>query len=773
MLIDGAPERGREAGDSGDLRRPNTAEEPGLSRNTAADAQFQRPRRTRPSAPRESSRARDEPTLAQFAWTVAERRWTVIGVTSAVLALMAAYLFVATPMYESSILVQVEDRTRPAAAFENVAPLFDEERASEGEIRIMKSRTLLDAVVGKLALDVAVRPRTFPVVGDALRRRHNGPAPAAAPLGLTRFAWGGERIRVAELKVSSALVDAPLVLTALDGTRYRVAAADGAVLVEGEVGTAATGVDGERTIELLVSELTARPGTEFILTQRHRVDVIESLRDSLHITDPGRNTGLVIIALQGEDPARVAQVLDAVSANYLRQTVERTSAQAAKMLQLLESQLPKLKANVDKADTAMAAFRRRNGTLNLPVEGESMLARLGEIDRALAEIELRRAELAQRYTEQHPDLAPLDERARRLQEQRSATEARMRALPDVELESTRLSRQSRLATELYLLVLNRAEELRIIKSGWLGDVRILETAVVPRRPVSPKPTFVLVLSILLGVALGVATALVRSALDEGLRDPDEIEAGTGLAVLATIPRSAAQRRIARRGRLAPLSVAEPGDAAIEDLRSLRTSVQFALQRSQNNVIVVGGLAPRAGKSFVSVNLAHVLAAAGARVLLVDGDLRRGVLHRYFGLDAQPGLADVVSGAADLEPAVRHTELPNLDLLPAGHPPSNPSELLAGAAFQRLLADVRRTYTAVIVDTPPIMSVTDSALVGRHAGINLLVLRAGDHSTEEIRFALRRLDQSGVTVGGAILNDLRGPHRRYCGARYWRYGTAMR
>ncbi len=720
-----------------------------------------------------STDAAHEPTLMELAWTLAERRWTVVAIAGTVLAFAVAYLAVAPPQYESSVLIQVEGRSKPVAGFENLAPLFEGETPAEAEMRIMKSRAILDAVVEQLGLDIEARARTLPIVGGAFVRRYQGNAPAPARFGLGRFAWGGERIHVKRLTVSDTLLGQPLVVTALEGGRYQAAASDGRVLVEGEVGRPATGTDGERSVELLVSELIARAGTEVTLTKLRRIDVIEQLQGALRISEQGRHTGLVEVTLVGQDPARIAVILDAVLANYLRQSVERTSAEAAKTLQILEAQLPVLKSNLEKAERALNGFRQRKGTVNLSLEAGAMLARIGEIDRSIADNEVRSAEL-HRFTVQHPDIPTLAEKIDRLRSQRAAMEARMRALPDLELESTRLSRQVRVATDLYTLVLSRAEELRIVKSGWIGNARVLEHAVEPYRPMSPKPTFVLMLAMLLGVALGIAAAFVRNALDDGVRDPDEIEARTGLPVFATIPRSRAQRRLARRGRrgrLDALSVVEPGDGAVEDLRGLRTGVQFALLRATNNVVAISSPAPRAGKSFVSVNLAHLLAASDGRVLIMDGDLRRGILHRYFGLEAKPGLSDVLSGHTALEAAVHGTDSPNLDLLPAGQRVTNPAELLAGASFKQLLDELGRRYKIVIIDTPPILSVTDSALVGRHAGVNLLVVRAGEHSSDEIALAVKRLVQNGVTVRGAILNDVRPSRGRYGrSGRYRRYDT---
>jgi tyrosine-protein kinase Etk/Wzc len=708
--------------------------------------------------------ARD-PTLAELAAVVSERRWTVIGAAAAAIALAVTYVVLARPVYESSVLIQVDSRTRPVAAFQDLATLFDTSSPAEGEMRIMESSTLLAAVIQKLHLDVQARPRTLPILGGAISRAYGGTGPADVPLGLSflaRFAWGGERIHVDRLEVSDSLLGDAMVVTALGDGRYRVAAQDGTPLVEGKVGAPATGAAGERSIEVVLSELTARPGTQFVLTRQRSLDVLQQLQDALVTAEQGRDTGLVQITLDGDDPAKIAAILDAVSTTYLRQSRDRTSAEAAKMLQILEAQLPVLKDNLTKAETALKRFREKNGMLNLSVEAQGTLVRLAELDRAIADHEVRSAELSERYTPGHSDVAALDQGRQQLLAQRAAVEARLRTFPELDLESTRLLRQVTVSTELYSMIVNRAEELRIVKSGWIGNARVLEQAMVPYRPVAPKGGLVLTLATLLGIAGGLATALARNALDDRVRDPDALEAGTHVPVLATIPRSAAQRKLARRKRLGPLGVAAPADPALEDLRGLRTGVQYALQRARNNVVAVASPVPRAGKSFVSVNLAHLLAASGRRVLLVDADLRRGVLHEYFGLEPQPGVSDVVRGEATLAAAVRHTAVPNLDVLLAGSRAADAADLVAGAPFQRLLEELGHHHDVVIVDTPPILSVADSALVGRHAGVNLLVVRAGAHAIGEIRYAVKRLVQSGVALQGTVLNEVRWSTRRYGG-----------
>ncbi len=768
--VNATPQHERDPG--GDMV-PNIAQHPDAGNATlggvSSATEIPPSVRSRPAAARPAHvRAADDRTIADLAWTLLERRWTVVTVAACAVALAVLYLVAARPTYKASILIQVEGRTGPVTAFQAVEALFQENTPREGEMRIMASRVLLEGIVTRLRLDVDARPRTVPVVGDALARRYDGPAPAPVPFGLGRYAWGGERIEVERLTVSETLVGAPLTLVALEGGRYRVAAHDGTVLVEAAVGKPATGTDGKRSVELLVSALAARPGTEFTLVKRHPLDVVEELQDALLISENGRGTGLVEIALTGHDPARIAAILDALSSSYVRQSVERTSAEAAKMLRVLEAQLPLLQSSLQKAERSLNGFREKNGTVNVSLEAQAMLARLADIDRAIAEDELKMEE-TRRHTQQHPDTPVSIGRMERLHAQRAALEARMRKLPDLELQSMRLSRTMNAAAELYLLVLNRAEELRIVKSGWIGNARILEGAAVPHRPVSPKPPLVLALAVILGLGAGIAAAFVRDAFGRGAAHPDDIEAGTGMPVFASIPHSAAQLRLARqahRRSTPPLSIARPTDAAVEDLRGLRTSVQFALQHARNHVVAISGLAPGAGKSFVSVNLAHLLAAAGEKVVLVETDLRRGGLHRHFGAEPQPGLADLLNGSAKLDEALRPTTTPGLDLLPRGTLPQNPSELLAGDRFRQFLAELSRRYAVVILDASPILAVSDSALVGRHAGVNLIVLRGGEHSVAEISDALKRLFRSGVTVAGAVLNDVRPSQMR--GARTARY-----
>jgi tyrosine-protein kinase Etk/Wzc len=315
-----------------------------------------------------------------------------------------------------------------------------------------------------------------------------------------------------------------------------------------------------------------------------------------------------------------------------------------------------------------------------------------------------------------------------------------------------------------------------VKSGTIGNVRILDTAVRARRPVRPDPLPALAAALAAGLALGIGLAFLRRALARGLEDPEAIERATGLSVYASIPHSDAQTGLARSQRRgAPggsplLARHDPSDLAVEAVRGLRTSVAFALAEADNNLVALGGPSPGVGKSFVAANLAQVLAESGTRVLLVDADLRKGRLHELLGGGGEPGLSDMIAAGEALPGAVRQTPQAGLDFLPRGRTAPNPSELLASERFRKVMDWASRSYDVVVVDTAPILAVTDGALVSRHCGVNLLVLRAGRHPVREIGAAMKAYVQGGVRLHAVVLN---GAHPSRAGGHGYHYQYSYR
>lgn len=705
-----------------------------------------------------------QPTVADYVALVLGARWFIVAVAIPVVLLGVAYVVFAPPKYRADFLVQVEEKAQ-GLGFEELSTVFGGKAPAETEIEIIRSRSLVNSVIDELALDVVAKPRRFPIVGGAFARWHEAPKPREPVLGLEHFAWGGERLRLVRLDLPRKLMGETLTLVAGEGGAYALHGPDDELLVTGKVGEVAA---GERGVAIVVKELVARPGTEFVVRRELRAEVIEELQESLRISEKGKKTGILQVSLFGPEPARITAILDAVSRSYLRQNVERKSAEAQKTLEFLETQLPELKANLDAAESALEEYRKSHGTVNVSLETDSMLKHAVDVEKALSELQVQRQELASRFTESHPVMQSVAKKIASLRAEREAIEGKVKALPKAELESARLMRDAQVANELYVLLLNKAQELKVVKSGTIGNVRILDAPMEPVKPVAPNKPLALAFSLVLGLGLGVALTFVRKALSRGMEDPEAIERDTGIAVYASIPRSEQELRLERRREQDKLLAAtDPNDVAVESFRSLRTSLQFALVEAPRRVVTVVGPAPTIGKSFCSANLGAVLAESGRRAVVVDADLRKGRLHHYLGGTREHGLSELISGELTYEQVIRPTLFPGLDFVATGKLPPNPAGLLGSERFQTVLEELSKRYDYVVIDTAPVLAVTDAVLVGRHAGVNLMVLRAGKHPLREINAALRRFGQAGVEVHGVVLNDVQ-PRMGHGGAYHYQY-----
>jgi tyrosine-protein kinase Etk/Wzc len=324
-------------------------------------------------------------------------------------------------------------------------------------------------------------------------------------------------------------------------------------------------------------------------------------------------------------------------------------------------------------------------------------------------------------------------------------------------------------TQIYTNLVNNLEQLRVVKAGKIGSVRILDYAVTPYFPVKPMKVLVIALSAVVGLLLGVCSAFAHRAMFSGVEDPDVIESQLGLSVYSTIPHSRKESSLTSILRKDThdrcLAYANASDSAIESIRSLITALHFATLGARNKLIMIAGAAPGVGKSFVAANMSAVLGSMNKRVLLIDADLRRGYLHESFGVSREGGLSDVISGQAELAQAIHKNVGPGLDFLSTGAIPPSPAELLLHPTFEQILADLDELYDIVIIDTPPVLAVTDAAIVGRLVGAALLVVRFGAHPIKEIETAFKRLAQAGVNLKGAVLNDIPVAKGRL---RYGRY-----
>ncbi len=371
---------------------------------------------------------------------------------------------------------------------------------------------------------------------------------------------------------------------------------------------------------------------------------------------------------------------------------------------------------------------------------------------AIVALDGRIAETQQQLVEAARNAATaIDTRIEALTRQLSSLQAEMRALPAVETDLAGLENEVEIHTDMYRYLLSRYQESQISEAEISPYVEVLDPASWAR-PVSGGRRINILFGGLLGLLLGIAAAFFLEYLDRSVQSTSDVESRLGIAVLGWIPRMDEDTE----GRAIPLvAVSDPEGQAAEAYRVLRTNLAFSTAREhQLASLVFTSPGPGEGKSTTVANLAAVLAARGDRTLLIDADLRRGELHDAFDLLRSPGLSDLLVGELDQREAIRPTIRPNFDFLPAGKRPPNPSELLGSQAMADLLAAWRDEYRWVLLDAPPVLAVTDAAVMAALADGAVVVLRAGETDRRAGWQAVHQLRRVNARVVGGVLNEVR-------------------
>ena len=700
----------------------------------------------------------DEIDLGRLIGELIDHRKLIIAITSVVTFCALLYTLLATPIYQTDALIQIEQKQGNAILSSLSQVLPDGQPQSAPETTLLQSRMILGKTVDDLNLQVRVEQKYFPVIGRGIAR-------------LMREKKGS--IDVSRLYLPGSDEDssnAPkVIVTVKDKNHYIVEGED--FVVNGVVGT----LLNEHGISLLINEINAEPGDQFTVTQVPRLKAISDLLETFSVADQGKDTGMLNLTLTGDNPKSISHILDSISQNYLAQNIARQAAQDAKSLDFLNQQLPKVRSELDSAEDKLNAYRKQKDSVDLNMEAKSVLDQIVNVDNQLNELTFREAEVSQLYTKEHPTYKALMEKRQTLQEEKTKLNKRVSSMPSTQQEVLRLSRDVESGRAVYLQLLNRQQELNIAKSSAIGNVRIIDNAVTDPTPVRPKKAIIIIIGLFLGLFISVGLVLLRVFLRRGIESPEQLEE-IGINVYASVPISEWLAKNPRQSSKLRknesdilLAVDNPADLAIEAIRGLRTSLHFAMMEAKNNVLMISGASPNAGKTFISSNLAATIAIAGKKVLFIDADLRKGYVHKMFGHKNDKGLSDYLSGQASPDIVIEKVSGGEFDYIGRGQIPPNPAELLMHPRFEQLLGWASQQYDLVIIDTPPILAVTDAAIIGRYAGTCLLVARFEKNTAKEIDVSMRRFEQGGVIVKGCILNGVVKKASSYYGYGYNHYG----
>ncbi|MFM0248060.1 polysaccharide biosynthesis tyrosine autokinase [Paraburkholderia sediminicola] len=709
-----------------------------------------------------------------------ENKWMIAIVTAIFLLFGATYALVATPIYETDILVQVEDGPDASAAkslLGNVSSLFDVKSSAAAEGQILNSRLVVTRTVENLRLYIEAYPRRFPILGTWIASRNSG-LQHPGVFGIGGFAWGQESIDVTVFDVPPKLEGKKFRLKVVDPMHF-ILSGDGLTRdFKGTVGQYERTESEDGPIVLQVKTLNGNANTEFELIRKSKFKTIEDFRKNLDVQERVKESGVLIATLQGPDPVAVSTQLNEIGHQYVRQNVERKSEEAAQSLEFLNTELPAIKIRLENAQLRYTQMRDRRGSVDLTEEAKLALTQSADYQTRLLQLKQEKAELATRFAPTYPGIQSLDTQIAQLESYGDQVTKQVKRLPDVQQDVVRTMLDVQVSTDLYTSLLNNAEQLQLIKAGKVGSVRLVDTASVPEDPVKPKKAVFVAAALFAGLLVSITIAFVRNLLFKGVADPNEIERRVGLSVYATVPYSAAQRELVKKlkrnvGETSLLTTDHPTEPAIESLRSLRTAFQFSLLQSKNNVVLFTGPAPGIGKSFISANFAAILAASGKKVLVIDGDMRKGHLHQYFGIPRDTGLSELISGAIPIERAINKNVVENLDMIPTGILPPNPAELLLNDRLKELLKVFSKDYDVVLIDSPPILAAADACILAPLAGMVFLVALANVTRIGEISESLKRLTLNGVQSNGLVFNGVSPNSGKYgYGYKYgaYRYTT---
>ena len=644
------------------------------------------------------------------------------------------------PQYTSDALLQIDVKgTNSGKALGEMGALLDVASPADAEIELIKSRMVLLNVVEQEHLCFNAAP-----VGRMDRLTHREGRMDLEYLYIPE---------VARADVWKAVVTGP--------GSYVVVSPEGSALVEGVVGEMIKAPYADDTLAIRVNFLRAQEGKVFILSQINPLSAVRALAKGLNVAEKGKKSGIIAVSYSHRFPDRAAAILNSVANTYLRQNVEMRSAEAEKTLEFLEEQLPGVKSKLDSAEKVLADYRHRIGSVDMTGETQVHLQKEVDLQKQILQMEQERQRATRLFKAEHPNVLTLNRQIEKLHRELAKLKSKAEKLPLTQQEVLRLQEEVQVNNALYTSMLNKIQQLRVVRAGEVGNVRIVDFAQVEIKPSKPKKFNIVVCAVAASFMVGVLLVFLMRMLKNGVRSSLEVERETDVSVYAKIPEFKDSKMALVKGKkYKPLVLTSPNNPACEALRSLQTAIDFSVTE-EKRVMMITGLIPGVGKSFISVNLAALYATSGKKVLLIDADMRRGV-HRG---SKKYGLADALCGKCNLQDAVGKADVENMFVMSAGSSTMAPSELLRNETFEQLLQMAKQYFDVVIVDTPPMDLVTDAELICGLVDFNLLVLHYGRHSMEEISGGIKRLQRYGEKPCAFVMN-----HCEHEGGHYYGYGS---
>lgn len=492
---------------------------------------------------------------------------------------------------------------------------------------------------------------------------------------------------------------------------------------------------------------------------------VAAVQDSV-TTSQVETTNIIRITVVHNDPKMVALIANKVAEVYIDYDAKEKSEQARKVRIFIESQLADVTKRLNEAEEKSTDFKKSGKATGIAVN----------VLNNLATLEQKKADLTKIFTKNYPDVIKMDEDIKALKEQ-------LKTFPGEELEFARLTREVEVNEKSYRTLKDKLEEARIAEAEKVEDVKLVNTAAPPEQPIKPNKKLNIMIGSLVGLVMGFFLSFVVESLDTSLGTIEDVEALVKLPVLAVIPYLKSKEEKKRkwgfggkekldqvkRIRSQLLIKFDSRSPSTEAYRILRANLKVdELLKNNEKIFIITSAGPDEGKSLTAINLSIVLAQNGNKTLLIDGDLRKSLMHKVLGLKREPGLSDLLIGSAKIEDAVRTvvdimmgelgadevSKAPGFDnfsVLTSGTFVPNPAEVLHSPRLNETLQSLKNMYDFIVIDVPPVLPVPDSIIIGSRADRVYLVYRSGKTSRMALLRAKNQMDSVKGGTKGIILN----------------------
>ena len=469
--------------------------------------------------------------------------------------------------------------------------------------------------------------------------------------------------------------------------------------------------------------------------------------------DPVRNSRLVNLHFDGKDPQKITTIANTLAELYIKQDAEiRTKASRDAVSWLME-QIVSVKKRLEESETALVKYMEQEKITESPEAGnKDNTVNLPEtLKREQLRLEVEISEISRRYGPKHPQMVKVLSELESVKSKLDIETQNLINLNRKAAQYTILKREVDSNRDIYETLVKRAKETGVSEQLEATNIRVVDPAEVPDGPIRPNKKNNIILACLVGLMLGVSTAFFIEYIDNTVKDPDDVTNYIGLPFLGYVP--SARKEARTEDEIDLIVYQKPHSVISEAYRSIRTSILFAFAGKPSKTILMTSSSPQEGKTSASINLGITMANTSEKVLLVDADLRCSRLHKSFGIQKENGLSDYLVGNITLDAAIKPTRIENLSLLTAGSTPPNPAELLHSGKMKAFLEDAIKKFDRIIIDAPPILMVTDAAILANIVDGVIMLVRCGKIHIEIVSRTKQKLQDSKANILGVLLNNV--------------------